>query len=152
MKKMRYVEILKLIANKEIDTNKLRIKDYNNTTWFWNDNNFCTSMRNNDTEPPYLFLTDIYPIGELYRMSFDVDNLIYIKKQSNKLTIEDLVYDFKDFDGSINLITSDGSKWIYNAKNKSIVNYKNDNITDSYDELQLSQLDFEILWGDIKSP
>lgn len=75
MKEIDYLVLIKMISDGEIRPDGLKVEDQNGLKWFWKDGNFVMTMRDGDTEPPYLYLTDKYNVVDLYSLRFKVPTL-----------------------------------------------------------------------------
>lgn len=146
MKEIDYPYLIKMITDHEINVEGLWLEDQNGTQWFWKDGNFCTGMNKYDTEPPLIYLTDKYNIQELYQLRFKIPEIKKPNKQSNKLTIEDIIDKFSNKQENVKLIDHNGDMWEYVPLAKSIMNENGESITDFFNETTLSAMDFEILY------
>lgn len=146
MKEVEYPHLVRMISDHEISLEGLWLEDQNGIKWFWKEGNFCTGMHEYDTEPPFIYLTDKYSLSEIYKMTFKIPEIKRPNRQSNKLTIEDIIDKYADKDENVKLIDHKGDIWEFVPLTKTILNESGESITDFYNELTLSTLDFEILY------
>lgn len=145
MIKYKYPVLVREIGEGLLIPNNLWVKDNNDNEWFWHENNFVTGMKDGDTEPPYIFITDRYNIIDLYNLELEILD----KSRYNKLYSMQQLLDKYSNSTDVVYVRDDklNDSWEFIPITKSVINANTgENIFDFIDTDELAMTKFEVLW------
>lgn len=118
--------------------NGLWIEDENGMKWFHQNGNFLSSIKEGDTEPPYICISDKYNVVDLYNLK------VRLLSKSNTFSLEEIINKYKDSDSVVLLQDSRGDQWEFTSLSKTILNQNGESLTDFYDDIELNNLRFMV--------
>lgn len=142
-KEYSYAELSRLLSDNNIET--LRVKDTNDRYWLWKDGNFVQTMKEGDTEPPYIYMTDIYNLIDLYNLKFHIPYNFGRRYYSLENIIEGFSH---EKDKTFYFSDEKNDNWEFVPLKKSLLNENGESILEFYNDAELSMKQFELLYID----
>lgn len=151
MMEIGYLDLLEKIANNEIITTNLVIKDDVGRHWKYQNNikSFVSGMHQDIYEEPYMNLSECYTNLELYNL------VVTVLPREVKIPSEEETYSFKEifkeiikddsFDRKLEVMDDEDCSWFYDNVEGNFVDVEGNTITETYEDRDLASKQFRII-------